>query len=97
MLRELLLHVPVELRKTEKWCIEAQKFACEGQYSVIHLIYQDKEWEGLAKDYEFSAETMQSHWQSGLNDIQHTLSHSAWLQLPPAGKEFVVHDLHTGS
>ncbi len=97
MLRELLLHIPADIREAEKWCIEAQKFACEGQYSVIHLIYQDKEWESLAKDYEFSNETMRLHWRSGLADIQNTLSQRSWLELPPQGQEFVVHDLHRGS
>ncbi len=42
----------------------------EVQYSVIQLIYQDNEWEGLAKDYEFSPESMREHWASGLLDIE---------------------------
>ena len=94
LLREILKHVPPELRATEKWCKEAQEMASEGQYTVIQLIYQDKEWEGLAKDYEFSPETMHDHWLTGLLDIKRTLSHKAWLQLPPHGKEFVSYDLH---
>jgi len=61
---------------------------------VIHLIYQDKEWEGQAKDYEFSPRTMHEHWNSGLQDIGRTLTHSDWMNLPPEGKEFVTHDQH---
>ncbi len=94
MLREVLAQVPPQARSMSEWCQEAENFACAGQYSVIHLIYQDKEWEGLAKDYEFSPETMHEHWSSGLLDIQRTLVNRSWLQLPPDGREFVTYDLH---
>lgn len=94
MLREVLAQVPPQVRSTHEWCQEAEKFACAGQYSVIQLIYQDKEWEGLAKDYEFSPETMHEHWSSGLLDIQRTLTNTSWLQLPPDGREFMTYDLH---
>src|SRR5439155_29280 len=61
MLREVLEHVPPKVRDADPWCRKAQEFACERQYSVIHLIYQDKEWESLSKDYEFSPQSMQEH------------------------------------
>lgn len=94
MLREVLRQVPPETRNSESWCLEAQKYACEGQHSVIQLIYQDKEWEGHAKDYEFSLQSMREHWASGLLDIQRTLANESWLQLPPDGREFMTYDLH---
>jgi len=94
MLRELLEHVPAKARASDPWCRQAQELACERQYSVIHLIYQDKEWEGLSKDYEFSPQSMHDHWSSGLIDIQQTLDHPEWLELPPEGQEFVTHDCH---
>ena len=94
MLREVLEHVPPKVRDTDPWCQKAQQFACERQYSVIHLIYQDKEWESLSKDYEFSPQSMREHWSSGLRDIQRTLANKSWLQLPPDGEEFVTHDHH---
>jgi len=94
MVREVLEHVPPKVRDADPWCRRAQEFACERQYSVIHLIYQDKEWESLSKDYEFSPQSMQEHWSSGLLDIQRTLANESWLQLPPEGKEFVTHDHH---
>lgn len=96
MLREVLEHVPQKVRESEPWCRQAEELACTRQYSVIHLIYQDKEWEGLAKDYEFSPQTMHEHWKSGLLDIQRTLAHPDWMKLPPAGMEFVTHDQHRG-
>jgi NTE family protein len=94
LLREVLEHVPPKARTGDPWCRQAQELACARQYAVIHLIYQDKEWEGLSKDYEFSPQSMHEHWASGLLDIQRTLEHDAWLRLPPEGKEFVTHDYH---
>lgn len=92
LLRELLEHVPQDRHDVDKWCKEAKELACAHRYNVIHLIYQDKEWEGLCKDYEFSPQTMHDHWSTGLMDIQDTLQHESWLALPPDGKEFVTHD-----
>ena len=94
LLREVLEQVPAKARAADPWCRQAQALACAHQYAVIHLIYQDKEWEGLSKDYEFSPQSMHEHWSSGLLDIQQTLDHDDWLQLPPEGKEFVTHDCH---
>jgi NTE family protein len=94
LLRELLEHVPAKVRRSDAWCRQAQELACSHQYKVIHLIYQDKEWEGLAKDYEFSAQSMHEHWASGLLDIRQTLEHPEWLALPPEGIEFATHDHH---
>jgi len=94
LLRELLEQVPPKQRRSDPWCRQAQELACGRQYSVIHLIYQDKAWEGLSKDYEFSPQSMHDHWSSGLLDIQQTLDHDEWLQLPPEGQEFVTHDHH---
>ncbi len=94
MLREVLEHVPAKVRGSDPWCRQALELACAHQYTVIHLIYQDKEWEGQSKDYEFSPQSMHEHWASGLLDIQQTLEHDDWLRLPPEGKEFVTHDCH---
>ena len=94
LLREVLEHVPERIRQRDEWCKKAMELACERQYSVIHLIYQDKEWEGLSKDYEFSPLSMHDHWSSGLLDIERTLEHDDWLRLPPQGQEFVTHDQH---
>jgi NTE family protein len=94
LLREVLEQVPADVRAADPWCQRAQELACASRYAVIHLIYQDKDWEGLAKDYEFSPLSMREHWASGLLDIQRTLEHDEWLDLPPEGKEFVTHDRH---
>ena len=86
--------LPAKVRQSDPWCLRAQELACSRQYKVIHLIYQDKEWEGLAKDYEFSPQSMQEHWSSGRLDIEQTLAHPDWLRRPPEGVEFATHDQH---
>ncbi|MGH6646933.1 DUF3734 domain-containing protein [Aquabacterium sp.] len=93
LLRDLLKHVPKSRHEDDAQCKLAHELACSRQYNVIHLIYRDKEWDGLSKDYEFGPLTMRDHWTSGLDDIRHTLTHRDWLELPPEGKEFVTHDL----
>ncbi|MDE2594389.1 MAG: patatin-like phospholipase family protein [Burkholderiales bacterium] len=94
LLRQLLELIPEKERNSHPCALRAAQEACSAQYAVLHLIYQDKEWEGHAKDYEFSFQTMQTHWQTGLRDIRHTLSHPEWLTLPPPGTEFVTYDQH---
>jgi NTE family protein len=82
------------MRLSDGWCRKADAWACGRQVSVIHLIYQEKEWDGLAKDYEFSPLTMHDHWASGREDIDSTLGHPEWLELPPHHRRFVTYDLH---
>jgi NTE family protein len=94
LLRELLEQIPPEVRATNPACHAAALQASARSVAVIHLIYQDKEWDGLAKDYEFGAVTMRSHWASGLADIRRTLEHRSWLDQPPGDDPFVTHDIH---
>ena len=94
LLREVLRHVPQEVRERDPWCQRAEEVACARRYNVVHLIYRDKEYEGQYKDYEFGLATMHTHWESGLEDIRKTLAHPEWLELPPGGAEFVTHDIH---
>ena len=65
-----------------------------GVKNVIHLIYHKKTYERGYKDYEFSAATMQEHWQSGLDDIENTFRHPDWFGLPDTDEIFVTHDIH---
>ena len=94
LLREVLEHVPPAVRAADPWCRRAEELACGRQYVVLHLIYSDKEWGGMSKDYEFAPALMSAHWASGLRDIEGTLARRDWLERPPDGTEFVTHDLH---
>lgn len=62
--------------------------------NIAHLIYQQKAYEGDAKDFEFSRTSMLEHWKSGYEDTRRTLQRPDWLRKPPEGGGVVVHDLH---
>jgi len=62
--------------------------------NIVHLIYQQKSYEGHAKDYEFSHTSMREHWETGYHDTQRTLRHPEWLSPTENEDGIVVHDLH---
>jgi len=64
------------------------------EITILHLIYQQKAYEGHAKDYEFSATSMREHWQSGYEDTRRTLKRQEWMTMPPEGSGILVHDVH---
>lgn len=69
MLKHLLANIPDDIKKTDPWCLKAAKLTQKGVLEVVHLIYQNKNYETNSKDYEFSSLTMKEHWVSGLNDM----------------------------
>lgn len=73
--------MPAELLQTPEAGILAAE-ADEKVYNLIQLIYRAKNYEGNAKDYEFSRRTMEDHWRSGYNDAVRTLRHPEVLQRP---------------
>jgi len=62
--------------------------------NVIHLIYTNKSSGAHFRDFEFGRDGMRKHWQAGLEDMRHTLSHPDWLTPPSPEQPFVTHDLH---
>lgn len=42
----------------------------EGAVNIVHLIYRSREWEGGARDFEFSRSTMLDHWMQGMEAVQ---------------------------
>jgi NTE family protein len=62
--------------------------------TILQIIYQQKAYEGHAKDYEFSGTSMREHWLSGYEDTKRTLKHQKWLKMPPQGTGIVVHYVH---
>jgi NTE family protein len=93
LLRAVMELVPEEQRQAPAYRRAAEQ-ACSRLFNVVHLIYQDKPFEGHYKDYQFSARTMRDHWSSGLDDIRSSLSHPEWLRMPPPEQPFVTHDVH---
>ena len=64
------------------------------EITILHLIYQQKAYEGHAKDYEFSGTSMREHWQSGYEDTQAHAQAAGLAAMPPTGGGIVVHDVH---
>lgn len=64
------------------------------EHTILQLIYQQKSYEGHAKDYEFSRTSMEEHWNSGHEDTRQTLTRKDWLTIPPEGAGIVAHDVH---
>jgi NTE family protein len=64
------------------------------QITILQLIYQQKAYEGHAKDYEVSGTSMREHWQSGYENTKRTLKNREWLKMPEDGIGIVVHDVH---
>jgi len=64
------------------------------EIAILHLIYQQKAYEGHAKDHEFSGTSMREHWGSGYEDTKRTLKRRDWIKMPEEGMGIVVHDVH---
>ena len=95
LLHALMALVP-EARRGDPAYRHAQQEANGALTNLVHLIYQDKPFEGHYKDYEFSPASMRAHWRSGLDDMRHTLAHPGWLAAPDPDQPFVTHDVHRG-
>ncbi len=93
-IKELLAHVPPELRKGDPLFRLAEEAADSSAVNVVHLIYKNKPYEGHYRDYEFSIATMHEHWDSGLGDIRESFAHREWFDLPSREQGFVTHDVH---
>lgn len=87
--------IPAEVRAKDPWFDEMVRHMMGARYNVIHLIYQNKQTEGHYKDYQFSAETKNMHWQTGLQDMLETFDYPQCLQMPAEGENFVSFDVHT--
>ena len=88
-----MLKIPEDqLSDDERYC--AISLADLPEITILQMIYQQKSYEGDAKDHEFSATSMREHWQSGLEDTRRTLKRRDWLAMPGQGMGIVVHDVH---
>lgn len=87
--------IPADVRAADPWFDTMVRHMMGARFNVIHLIYQNKQYEGHFKDYQFSAEAMQMHWQTGLHDMHETLSVPQCLEMPAQGENFVTFDVHS--
>lgn len=92
-LAQALRKVPPENRSAEEEKL-LNELANMAAVNIVHLIYQQKSYEGHAKDYEFSGTSVREHWDAGYNDTRRTLRHPDWLAPPATSDGVIVHDLH---
>ncbi len=90
---EALILVPEELLSEEQRAMR-DKLAKLPKATILQLIYQKKSYEGSARDYEFSPDSMHEHWSAGYDDTRQTLLRKDWLAMPPKGLGIVTHDVH---
>jgi NTE family protein len=62
-------------------------------YNIVHLIYRAKNYEGPAKDYEFSRGSMEDHWRAGYYDVVRTLRHPRVVERPTNHEGVLTFDL----
>jgi NTE family protein len=77
----LLKDIPAELRdrpEVKTLAAEADEKVC----NIVQLIYNAKNYEGIAKDFEFSRRTMEEHWAAGYEDVVRAISHPEVMQRP---------------
>jgi NTE family protein len=91
--RNALDKVPDELLDDEERQLK-RELANMPSINIVHMIYQQKAYEGHAKDHEFSHTSMREHWASGYDDTSRTLGQRHWLEMPPPGVGVTVHDVH---
>ena len=88
-----LLKVP-EAELTDEERAMRDKLAKLPALTILQLIYQQKAYEGSARDYEFSSTSMRDHWLSGHEDTKRTLGRKDWLAMPPPNTGIITHDVH---
>jgi NTE family protein len=89
--RQVYEHLPEEVRALPEVAFLARE-SDESVYNIVHLIYHAKNYEGAAKDYEFSRRTMEEHWSAGYAAGRKALSHPEVLQRPHNREGFRVFD-----
>lgn len=77
----LLAKLPPDLLASEEAAMLGA-IADEKVYTLVHLIYRAKHYEGHWKDYEFSRLSMEEHWRAGYHDALRTLRHPEALERP---------------
>jgi NTE family protein len=91
--RDALNKVPDDLLNESDRALKAE-LADLPEIAILQLIYQQKAYEGHAKDYEFSRTSMLDHWQSGYEDTKQTVQRRDCLKMPPPGTGVSVFDVH---
>jgi NTE family protein len=89
---DLLDQLPDELRRSPEATL-LRNIADRKVYNIAHLIYRAKNYEGPAKDYEFSRDSMADHWRAGYHDALRTLRHREVIERPTNHEGVFTFDL----
>ncbi|MEP7222930.1 MAG: patatin-like phospholipase family protein [Novosphingobium sp.] len=65
----------------------------EGAVTIMHLINRPEPYETACKDFEFSRQTVNGHWDSGQADAEHSLRHPRWTGRTVHSTGVVIFDL----
>lgn len=87
----LMEELPPELQNDERFAL-LWEVAGHRTYNIVHLIYRARQYEGNAKDYDFSRLAMKEHWQSGFDDAERTLRQSEIFQKPQNAEGVAIFD-----
>lgn len=93
-LTELFSKLPAELRETPEYALLAPE-SSRKVYNIIQLIYQSSRMESGAKDFEFSARSMEDHWSAGRSDTVRTLRHPEVTARPTTADGVFIFDIAT--
>ena len=77
-IRAVLAKLPAKLRDDPD-VVTLTALAEEYAVNVVQLIYRANNWEHGARDYEFSARTMEEHWAAGKAAVAATIDRSELL------------------
>ena len=65
----------------------------QGAVTIMHLINRGEAYETQSKDYEFSRQTVNGHWEAGAADVGKSLAHKDWAKRKPHNAGIVTFDL----
>jgi NTE family protein len=92
-LRDALQMIPDDELSEEQRATKAE-LEHLSNINIIQLIYQQKAYEGDAKDYEFSRLSMKEHWRAGYYDTRNSLAHKDWLDVQSSDSAITSYDIH---
>src|SRR4051812_2538146 len=76
--RRLAEKLPPELRQDPDTAFLSE-VTHENAVTIMQVIYRRKNYEGNAKDYEFSRQTMLEHWAAGRADVRRAFRQRGWM------------------
>lgn len=90
-----LKHTIHELRKGKETPSLLNKSNPMTHFSALNLVkfhYRDRTFDLWSKDFEFSRQSIQEHYQMGYNNVQNALKNPSWLDVIPDNASIVRHN-----